>query len=70
MHDRNRVSRAILARSGERCGGDDKGRNRNGKGTFSGRTQALTPDDTFLVHEIVDDFDAVTQLKLCLLGHR
>ena len=34
----------------------------------SGKT--LTPDDAFLIHEVIDDLDAVPQLELCLLGHR
>jgi hypothetical protein len=29
----------------------------------------LTPDDALLVHQVIDDFDAVTELKLRLLGH-
>lgn len=29
----------------------------------------LTPDHTLLVHQVVDHFDTVPQLKLCLLGH-
>jgi hypothetical protein len=29
------------------------------EGTLSGKTQALAPDNAFLVHEVVDDFDAV-----------
>jgi hypothetical protein len=30
---------------------------------------ALTPNDTFLIHEVIDYFDAVAQLELRLLGH-
>jgi hypothetical protein len=39
---------------------------------MKGRTGAecLTPDDAFLIHQIVNDFDAVPQLQLRLLRHR
>ena len=29
------------------------------EGTLSRKTQALAPNNAFLVHEVVDDFDAV-----------
>jgi hypothetical protein len=29
----------------------------------------LTPDDTLLVQEIIDHFDAIAHLSLCSLGH-
>jgi hypothetical protein len=31
-----------------------------------GCRKGLAPDDAFLIHQVVDDFDAVTQLKLGL----
>lgn len=31
---------------------------------------SLTPDDSLLVQEIIDHFDAVPHLGLCPLGHR
>ena len=33
------------------------------------RRERLTPDDALLVQEIVDDFDAIAHLYLCLFGH-
>lgn len=33
-------------------------------------TDRLHPDDTFLIEEIVDDFDTLTHLGLSLIGHR
>ncbi len=40
-----------------------------GCGRVNREAEALTPDHTFLVHEIVDDLDTIPQLELRLLGH-
>jgi hypothetical protein len=40
------------------------------EGTFSETAVTLTPDDAFLIHEVIDDLNAIPQLKLRLLGHR
>lgn len=34
-----------------------------------GKMRDLTPDHTFLIQEIFDDFDAIAHLRLCALGH-
>ena len=34
------------------------------------RRKGLAPDDTLLIHQIINDFDAVPQLELGLLRHR
>lgn len=39
---------------------------RGGRTLYRGR---LTPDDPFLIQQVVDDFDAVAHLNLSLFGH-
>ncbi|MCC2639680.1 MAG: hypothetical protein K0S45_93 [Nitrospira sp.] len=54
--------------------GEETGcRTANGIGEEARTTQGvnmLTPDDAFLIHEVINDLDAVPQLQLRLFGHR
>src|SRR4029078_13400343 len=50
-----------------RSGGSTVKRRR--EGTPVGNRTSLTPDHAFLVEKIIDDFDAITHLRLCALGH-
>jgi hypothetical protein len=43
---------------------------RSGKeGGIGSKGEGLTPDDTFLIQQIVDDLDTVLHLHLSLFGH-
>lgn len=39
------------------------------RGLRKWRTRASAPDDAFLIEEVIDHFDAITHLDLCLFGH-
>lgn len=42
----------------------------HGREKKSGGSAGLHPNDTFLIEEIIDDFDTLTHLGLSLIGHR
>ena len=42
----------------------------HGREKKSGGSARLHPNDTFLIEEIIDDFDTLTHLGLSLIGHR
>src|SRR5690349_2881769 len=66
-HSNSSYGRCTKCSERLRSGGSTVKRRR--EGTPVGNRTSLTPDHAFLVEKIIDDFDAITHLRLCALGH-